>query len=100
MLMNDLTVWAIGVKIPDLEDSINSYLGPEDFHCLSKRWPVVEAEMLNIWEHSELLSVQYLARCLEPGNVCHSITTRETHHHHRLIKLSASIVLYICILYH
>ena len=29
-------------------------------------------------EHSELLYAQYLARCLEPGNVCHSITTRET----------------------
>ena len=38
----------------------------------------VEAKMLNEREHSELLSAQYLARCLEPGNVCHSITTRET----------------------
>ena len=38
----------------------------------------VEAKMLNVGEHSELLSAQYLARCLEPGNVCHSITTRET----------------------
>ena len=27
-------------------------------------------------EHSELLSAQYLARCLEPENVCHSIITR------------------------
>ena len=35
--------------------------------------------MLKVREHSELLSVQHLARCLEPGNVCHSITTRETH---------------------
>ena len=34
--------------------------------------------MLKVKEHSELLSAQYLARCLEPGNVCHSITTRET----------------------
>ena len=34
--------------------------------------------MLKVWEHSELLFAQYLARCLEPGNVCHSITTRET----------------------
>ena len=33
--------------------------------------------MLKVREHSELLSAQYLARCLEPGNVCHSITTRE-----------------------
>ena len=37
-----------------------------------------EAEMLKVKEHSELLSAQYLARCLEPGNVCHSITTRAT----------------------
>ena len=35
-----------------------------------------EAEMLKFREHSELLSAQYLARCLEPGNVCHPITTR------------------------
>ena len=38
----------------------------------------VEAKMLKVREHSELLYVQYLTRCLEPGNVCHSITTRET----------------------
>ena len=38
----------------------------------------VEAKMLKVREHSELLSAQYLARCLEPGSVCHSITTRET----------------------
>ena len=38
----------------------------------------VEAKMLKVREHSELLSAQYLGRCLEPGNVCHSITTRET----------------------
>ena len=37
-----------------------------------------EAEMLKVKEHSELLSAQYLARCLEPGNVCHPITTRAT----------------------
>ena len=35
-----------------------------------------EAEMLKVRKHSELLSAQYLARCLEPGNVCHHITTR------------------------
>ena len=34
------------------------------------------AEMLKVKEHSELLSAQYLARCLAPGNVCHPITTR------------------------
>ena len=38
----------------------------------------VEAKMLKVREHSELLSAQCLARCLEPGYVCHSITTRET----------------------
>ena len=35
-----------------------------------------EAEMLKVKEHSELLSAQYLTRCLEPGNVCHPIITR------------------------
>ena len=38
----------------------------------------VEAEMLKVREQSELLSAQYLARCLEPENVWHSITARET----------------------
>ena len=33
-----------------------------------------EAEMLKVKEHLELLSAQYLDICLEPGNVCHSIT--------------------------
>ena len=37
-----------------------------------------EEEMLKVKEHSELLSAQYLARCLEPGNLCHPITTRAT----------------------
>ena len=36
-----------------------------------------EANMLKVKEHSELLSAQYLARCLEPDNVNFSITTRE-----------------------
>ena len=36
-----------------------------------------EANMLKVKEHSELLSTQYLARCLEPENVNFSITTRE-----------------------
>ena len=35
-----------------------------------------ESEMLKVREHSEQLSAQYLARCLEPENVCYSITTR------------------------
>ena len=39
---------------------------------------VTRCPVLKVGEHSELLSAQYLARCLEPGNVCHSITTRET----------------------
>ena len=38
----------------------------------------LHAEANMVREHSELLSAQYLARCVEPGNVCHSITTRET----------------------
>ena len=37
-----------------------------------------EAEMLKVRKHSMLLSTQYLARCLEPGNVCHPITTMAT----------------------
>ena len=37
-----------------------------------------EAEMLKVREQSELLSAQYFARCLEPGNVCHPIITRAT----------------------
>ena len=37
----------------------------------------VEAKMLKVRDH-ELLSAQYLARCLKPGNVCHAITTMET----------------------
>ena len=39
----------------------------------------VEAEMRKVRKYSELLSAQYLTRCLEPEHVCHSITTRETH---------------------
>ena len=38
-----------------------------------------ETNMLKVKEHSELLSAQYLARCLEPDNVNFSITTREPH---------------------
>ena len=37
----------------------------------------VEANMLKVKEHSELLSAQYLAKCLEPENVNFSITTME-----------------------
>ena len=37
-----------------------------------------EVEMLKVREPSELVSAQYLARCLEPGNVCHPITKRAT----------------------
>ena len=38
----------------------------------------IEAEMVKVKDHSELQSAQDLARCREPGNVCHSITARET----------------------
>ena len=37
----------------------------------------VEANMLKVKEHSELLSAQYLTICLEQDNVNFSITTRE-----------------------
>ena len=36
-----------------------------------------EASVLKVREHSELLSTQYLARCLESENVNNSITTRD-----------------------
>ena len=35
------------------------------------------AEMLKVNKLSELLSAQYLTRCLEPKNVSHSIITRD-----------------------
>ena len=38
----------------------------------------IEAEMMKGREHSKLIYVQYLARCMEPGNVCHPITIRAT----------------------
>ena len=34
--------------------------------------------MLNVRDHSELISAQYLARYMEPENVCHYITTSAT----------------------
>ena len=37
-----------------------------------------EANVLKVREHSELLSTQYLARCLKPENVNNSITTSDT----------------------
>ena len=37
-----------------------------------------EANVLKVREHSELLSAQYFARCLEPENVNNSITTRDS----------------------
>ena len=36
-----------------------------------------KTEMLKVREPSKLLSAQYLARCMEPGNVCRPITTRD-----------------------
>ena len=36
----------------------------------------IEAEMLQVEDHSELQSAEYLAKCLQPTNVCHNITTR------------------------
>ena len=37
----------------------------------------MEANLLKVREHSEPLSAQYFARCLEPENVNNSITTRD-----------------------
>ena len=38
----------------------------------------IEVEILKDREHSEPVSAQYLARCMEPGNVSHPFTTRAT----------------------
>ena len=35
----------------------------------------IEAKVLKVSEHFELLSAQYLSRCLEPGNVSNAFTT-------------------------
>ena len=34
-----------------------------------------EGQMLKVTEHSDLLSAQYLVKCLDHENVCHNITT-------------------------
>ena len=34
-----------------------------------------EAQMLKVTEHSDLLSAQYLVKCLDHENVCYNITT-------------------------
>ena len=34
-----------------------------------------ETQMLKVTEHSDLLSAQYLVKCLDHENVCHNITT-------------------------
>ena len=34
-----------------------------------------EAAMMKVKEHSDLLSEQYLVKCLDPDHVCHNITT-------------------------
>ena len=38
----------------------------------------IEAKVLKVRDHSELLAAHYLARCLEPGNVSNSITTKDS----------------------
>ena len=43
-----------------------------------------EANVLKVREHSELLSAQYLTRCLEPENANNSITTKK--HHKKQMK--------------
>ena len=56
--------------------------GSEDRHWLSQdvlyRSPTHKAEMLKVREHSELLSAEYMARCMGSRNICHPITTRAT----------------------
>ena len=47
---------------------------PQDVQCRS---PTRGSKCADLREHSELLYVQYLARCLEPENVNNSITTRD-----------------------
>ena len=56
-----------------------------------------EAQTLKVMEHSDLLSAQYLVKCLDHENVCHNITTLDpppcmmkhtllqVSHHHRTI---------------
>ena len=58
---------------------IHAKWGSEDIHRMSQNVDHLHAEanMLKVKEHSELLSAQYLARCLEPESVNFSITTRE-----------------------
>ena len=48
----------------------------EDRHWLSLDRHLTQK--LKVKEHTELLSAPYLDRCLEPDNVCHSITTKVT----------------------
>ena len=38
----------------------------------------IEAKVLKVRDHSELLAAHYLAICLEPGNVSNSITTKDS----------------------
>ena len=70
---------------PTTENQMYTERGSEDRHWLSQdvqyRSPTHKSRdaKAKVREHSELLSAQYLTRCLEPGNVCHSITTRATH---------------------
>ena len=100
---DDITVWASGVQIPVLEQRINSYLeemstflkdnsllisAPKSTVTLSTSDPFqarfhpktaidhlhCEAQMLKVTEHSDLLSAQYLVKCLNHENICH-ITT-------------------------
>ena len=36
-----------------------------------------KTEMLTVKQHSDLLSTQYLVKCLDPGHVCHNITAMD-----------------------
>ena len=73
--------YAAPVWIPNLHDTnyrIIQYIQNEALRMSSIDHLHTEAEMLKSREHLELLYAQYLARCLEPGNECHPITSRAT----------------------
>ena len=79
-IINYAPVWSTNIRYRNIQYTQNKALRiATGCHKMSSVDHLhVEAKMRKVREHSELLSAEYLARCLEPGNVCHSITTRET----------------------
>ena len=62
---DDITVWATGPKIPQLESMINNYLREVSIYLKDNN------------NHSDMLSAQYLVNCLEEDHVSHGITIQE-----------------------